>query len=396
MTPVKRTIVIHYHEINLKGNNRGWFESHLQQNVSALIKGLSHDSVQRVAGRLLIGLNEDSPVEEIVRRLKMAFGVANIAVAWEMPADMEAIKAGLVELIPTVTFQSFKIDSRRGTKDFPLNSQELNQQLGGFVQEITKATVRMENPDAVFHLELITGRAFLYFSKIPGAGGLPSGTGGKVMCLLSGGIDSPVAAFRLMRRGCRALFVHFHSFPHTSLESQEKVRQILRKLSGRQLEATLYMAPFAEVQREIVAYAPPAMRVVLYRRFMMRIAEALAQREKAAALVTGDSLGQVASQTIENIRTISAAVTMPVFRPLIGDDKEEIIQIARQIGTYEISIIADQDCCSLFIPKHPETMSTIAKAEDAEQSLDIPGLVQRTLDATVRETILPDFVGEAR
>jgi tRNA uracil 4-sulfurtransferase len=388
---VKRTILAHYHEINLKGKNRGWFENRLHQHVVALLKGLKYESVQRFAGRLIIALNRDSPLEEITRRLKTVFGIANFVAAWEVPADFQAIRSGLAELIPTIAFQSFRIDARRGTKDFPMDSQQLNQELGAFVQELTKAAVRMENPEAVFFVEIVSNRAFLYLSKIPGAGGLPSGTGGKVLCLLSGGIDSPVAAFRMMRRGCRVHCIHFHSFPHTTIESQEKVRRILQILSRYQLESQLHLVPFADLQREIVAFAPPSLRVVLYRRFMMRIAQAVAQREKAAALVTGDSLGQVASQTLENIRTISAVVTLPVFRPLIGDDKEEIIRVAREIGTYNISILADQDCCSLFIPKHPETMSGIEQAERAEEALDVPRLVQESMAGTLRETIPHDL-----
>jgi tRNA uracil 4-sulfurtransferase len=388
---VKRTIIIHYHEINLKGNNRGWFEAHLQQHVASLLKGLAHGPIQRFASRLALELLEDSPIEEITRRLKMVFGIANFVVAWEVAADIEAIQSGLSELIPLIQFESFRIDTRRGTKDFPLNSLELNRQMGGFVQDITKAAVRMENPDAVFYIEIVSGRAFLSFSKIPGAGGLPSGTGGKVICLISGGIDSPVAAYRMMRRGCRVFYVHFHSFPHTSVESQDKVRDLVRILSRYQLESQLYWVPFAEVQREIVAHAPPNMRVILYRRFMVRLAQVVALREKALALVTGDSLGQVASQTLENIRTISAATPLPVFRPLIGDDKEDIIRTAREIQTYETSIIADQDCCSLFVPKHPETMSSLERAEQAELQLDIPRLIESAIAASTRETIAPDF-----
>jgi tRNA uracil 4-sulfurtransferase len=383
--------MIHYHEINLKGNNRGWFESHLHQHISSLLKGLEYASVQRFAGRLLIELTPNSPIEEITRRVRCAFGVANLVAAHEVPAEMESIQAGLQELVAATAFQSFRIDTRRGTKDFPLNSQQLNQQLGAFVLGLTKANVRMENPDAVFFVELVGHRAFLYLSKIPGAGGLPSGTGGKVTCLISGGIDSPVAAYRLMRRGCRVLFVHFHSFPHTNLESQEKVRRLLGVLSRYQLESHLYMVPFAEVQREIVAFAPSALRVILYRRFMVRIAEAFARKERSAALVTGDSLGQVASQTLENIRTVSEASTLPIFRPLIGDDKEDIIRIAREIGTYDISIQADQDCCSLFVPKHPETMSNPLQIESAESNLDVPRLVQSAIASATHETTAPDF-----
>ena len=388
---VKRTFLLHYHEINLKGKNRGWFEAHLQQNVVSVLKGLNYDSVQRFAGRLLIALNRDSAIDEITNRLRMVFGIANFVAAWEVPAAMESIESGLRELISTARFGSFKIDARRGTKDFPLNSQELNQQLGSFVQDLTGADVRMENPDSIFFVEIVGSRAFLYLSKVPGAGGLPSGTGGKVLCLLSGGIDSPVAAYRLMRRGCRVLYVHFHSFPHTSVESQEKVRRILQVLSRYQMDSQLFLVPFAEVQREIVAYAPPPLRVVLYRRFMVRIAESLAFREKASALVTGDSLGQVASQTLENIRTISEASALPIFRPLIGDDKEDIMRLARGLGTYDISILADQDCCSLFVPKHPETMSSLEQVETAERSLEVPRLVQSAVSAAVLETVAPDF-----
>lgn len=388
---MKRTILIHYHEINLKRNNKAWFETHLHQNVISLLKGLKYKSVQRFKGRLLLELVTDSPIEEIARRVGMVFGIANFAATWEVAAEIEAIRSGLAELIPTISFDSFKIDARRGTKDFPLNSQQLNQQLGSFIQEITGAKVRMENPDAVFFVEIVGSRVFLYLRKIPGAGGLPSGTGGKVLCLLSGGIDSPVAAYRLMRRGCRVLYVHFHSFPHTSIESQQKVRRILQILSRFQLESTLCLVPFAEVQREIVAYSPPPMRVVVYRRFMIRIAQAIAQKETASALVTGDSLGQVASQTLENIRTISSVAILPIFRPLIGADKEEIMNTARSIGTYEISIQPDQDCCSLFVPRHPETMSRLEQAEGAERELDIERLTQSALDAMTRETIQPDF-----
>ncbi|MBN1568488.1 MAG: tRNA 4-thiouridine(8) synthase ThiI [Acidobacteria bacterium] len=392
---MKQTIVIHYHEINLKGKNRGWFENHLHQNVVSALKGLQYNSVQRFAGRLLIELNPESSFEEITSRLKAIFGIANFAVAWEVAAEMDALQAGLAEIIPKIVFQSFKINSRRGTKNFPLDSQQLNQRLGAYVQNLTKAAVRMENPDAVFFVEIVGGRTFLYLSKLPGAGGLPSGTGGKVLCLISGGIDSPVAAFRMMRRGCRVHYIHFHSFPDTTMESQEKVRRILRILSRFQLESQLHMIPFAELQREIVAYAPPSLRVVLYRRFMLRIAQAVAEKEKASALVTGDSLGQVASQTLENIRTISAVATLPIFRPLIGNDKEEIMQIAREIGTYEISILADQDCCSLFVPRHPETMSNLEQVERAEQELDIPKLLQTALSGATKESVLPGFFSSA-
>jgi thiamine biosynthesis protein ThiI len=388
---LKRTVIIHYHEIHLKGNNRAWFESRLHQHIGALLKDLPHGGIQRFAGRMVLGLTDDSPANEITRRLEMAFGIANFAVAYEVPAEFDIIRSSLGELIATKTFRSFKVDARRGTKEFPMNSQQLNQELGGFVQSLTGAAVKMEDPELTCFLEIVGPRAFLYFDKIPGRGGLPSQTGGKVLCLLSGGIDSPVAAFRMMRRGCQVLFVHFHSFPHTTLESQEKARMIARILARYQLEARLHLVPFAEVQRQIVAYAPPSLRVILYRRFMIRIAEALAEEEKAGALVTGDSLGQVASQTLENLRSVSAVARFPIFRPLIGDDKEDIMRCAREIGTYDISILPDQDCCSLFVPRHPETMSSITQVESAERNLEISRLLAQALEAATKEVILPDF-----
>ena len=389
---MKQVFLAHYHEINLKKGNRGWFEGRLHRHVEALLAGLPHEGVRRFAGRLLVSLAPDSDAAEIERRLCWVSGIANFALAWEVPADLAAIKETLAGLVSSRTFASFKIDARRGTKDFPLNSQQLNEQLGEYIQGLTGARVLMEHPDITCYLELVGPRAFLYFDKLRGAGGLPAATGGKVLCLLSGGIDSPVAAFRLMRRGCQVQFVHYHSFPHTTPESQEKVRKIIQVLARYQLQGRLFMVPFAEVQREIVAYAPPPLRVVLYRRFMVRIAEALALREGAGALLPGDSLGQVASQTLENLSVVSAAATqLPIFRPLVGDDKEDIIRIAREIGTYDISIQPDQDCCTLFVPRHPETMANVEQVLRAESLLDALRLTSAALAAATSEFVLPDF-----
>jgi thiamine biosynthesis protein ThiI len=388
---VRRSIVLHYHEINLKGNNRSWFENCLHRHVSRVLHGLEHEGIQKFGGRMIVNLPAESRIEEFQIRLSRVFGVANLAPAWEVPADLDAIRPAITALIRTVTFRSFKIDARRGTKEFPLNSQQLNEELGRFVQGLSGAEVRLEDPELTISVEIVGRRAFIYFERIAGAGGLPTGTGGRVACLLSGGIDSPVAAFRLLRRGCQVLYVHFHSFPYSTAESQEKVRRILRVLAAYQLDARLFLVPFAELQREIVAYTPPPLRVVLYRRYMMRLAEAIALQEKAGALVTGDNLGQVASQTLENLRTVSSAVSLPIFRPLIGDDKEEIMNAARRIGTYEISILPDQDCCTMFIPRHPETMSSIEAVEKAESALDSARLLAAALSGVNRETIAADF-----
>jgi thiamine biosynthesis protein ThiI len=388
---VKQAILLHFHEINLKKSNRGWFENRLQRHIEQTLVDVPHAGVRKFGGRMLIDLLPDSPVDEIVARARRLFGVANFAVAREVTADLEEIRSHLAALVSTRAFKTFKIDARRGTKDFPLNSQQINEELGAFVGRLSGAAVRLENPDLTCFVEIVGTQAYLYFDKIPGPGGLPSRTGGKVVCLLSGGIDSPVAAFRLMRRGCHVLFVHFHSFPHTTMESQDKVRRIVDVLARYQLDSRLHLVPFADLQREIVAYAPPALRVILYRRFMVRIAQKIALREKAAALVTGDSLGQVASQTLENLRVVSAVAALPIFRPLIGDDKEDIMKTARAIGTYDISVLPDQDCCSMFVPRHPETMASIEAVEIAESALDIERLVESAVQGAVAETIRPDY-----
>jgi len=389
---VKRSILIHYHEISLKRNNRGWFENCLHRHIDALLRGLAHGGVRRFAGRMFVDLTAESPIPEIESRLRTAFGIANFAAARRVPASLESMKEGLVDLVAGRTFASFRIEARRGTKDFPLNSQEIAVELGAFVRGHTGAAVRMEDPDLTLYVELVGPDAYLYHEKVRGGGGLPTRSGGRVVALLSGGIDSPVAAYRLMRRGCQVSFVHFHSFPHTTAESQDKVRRLVQILSRYQETAKLYMVPFADLQREIVAYAPPPLRVLLYRRFMVRIAEAIALGARASALVTGDSLGQVASQTLENLRVVSAASRcLPIFRPLIGDDKEDIIKLAREIGTYEISIAPDQDCCTLFVPKHPETMGRPEQLDEAERALDVPRLVEAALAMLTRENMSADF-----
>jgi len=388
---VRESILIHYHEINLKRGNRGWFESRLQQHIQSLLRDLPHDGVARPGGGMEISLSAQSPAAEIKRRLGWVSGIANYAHAWHVPASMDEIRAALAVILDNLRFSSFRIDTRRGNKSFPLNSQQINEELGRFVQERSGAAVRLEHPELTCFVEITGRRAFIYTLKLPGLGGLPPRTGGRVLCLISGGIDSPIAAFRMMRRGGHVHFVHFHSYPQTSMESQDKVRRILQILSRYQLESRLALVPFGGLQREIVAFAPPQLRVLLYRRFMIRVSELIALQQGTPALVTGDSLGQVASQTMENLCAVSAAARLPLFRPLIGHDKEEVIRTARQIGTYEISILPDQDCCTMFVPRHPETMASAAQLENAEVSLDVPRLVQEAAAGTVHETIEPDF-----
>ncbi|HEX7549954.1 MAG TPA: tRNA uracil 4-sulfurtransferase ThiI, partial [Candidatus Methylomirabilis sp.] len=277
-------------------------------------------------------------------------------------------------------FESFKVATRRAYKPFPLKSEEINRDLGAAVQGRTGARVDLEHPEVTLHVEVLPREIYFSFGREAGPGGLPVGVSGSVVVLLSGGIDSPVAAHRLMKRGCRAVFVHFHSHPFQDGTSRQKAADLVQCLTRFQHLSRLYLVPFGEVQREIVSKAPGPLRVVLYRRFMVRIASEIARREGAKALVTGESLGQVASQTLDNLVVVEEAAGMPILRPLIGSDKEEIVQQARALRSYEISILPDQDCCSLFAPRHPATFSNLEEIGKAESNLQVNALVRMALD----------------
>lgn len=373
---MKRFILCHYHEIALKKKNRLFFENLLCRNIQEALRGLPFESVHRLFGRVVVALSPDSPAPDLVKRLRHVFGIASYSPAWACEASLEAMKEALWELVKQKgDFETFRIHARRADKKFPLSSPVMNRELGTLISEKTGKRARMKDPDLTCFVHVVDRRAFIYFERLDGPGGLPVSSAGKVVVLMSGGIDSPVAAYKMMRRGCRVIFVHFHSFPHTTPESQEKVRDLVRLLSRYQHRSRLYLIPFAEAQRRIVAMTPPETRVILYRRLMLRAAERVARRERAQALVTGDSIGQVASQTLPNLAVISKAAKLPLFRPLIGEDKEEIISLARGLGTYEISIRPDQDCCSLFVPRHPETRSRLAPILAMEGRLDLESML---------------------
>jgi thiamine biosynthesis protein ThiI len=379
---VDRFFVIHYNELGLKKGNRDYFENALCANINLVLRDCGAEKARRISGRVLLPLTADADVVEIKNRLGRVFGIAYFAEAWGSPQTVENLERNAWSLIEGRSFNSFKIDARRADKSFPHTSVEINQRVGAYVKERSQARVDLENADLTCWIEIVEKYALMYVERRPGSGGLPVGTSGKVVVLLSGGIDSPVAAWKMVKRGCTPIFVHFHSFPYTNAESQEKAKQLARLLSQYALRSKIYLVPFAEVQRHIMVDTPIETRVILYRRYMMRLAEQIALREKARVLVTGDSVGQVASQTIENIDVISRAVSMPILRPLIGDDKVEIIDIARRVGTYDISIQPDQDCCSLFVPKHPETKANLIEIEKSESRLDVAGTLRAALDST--------------
>jgi thiamine biosynthesis protein ThiI len=378
---VDRFIVIHYNELGLKKGNRDYFENALCANINTALQDCRAERAKRITGRILLPLRPDSDVPEIKSRLGHVFGIAYFGAAWASPQIVENLEANAWALIEGRSFNSFRIDTRRADKTFPHTSVEINQRVGGYVKERCGAKVDLEKADLTCWIEIVEKYALMYVERLRGPGGLPVGTSGKVVVLLSGGIDSPVAAWKMIKRGCTPIFVHFHSFPYTNKESQEKAKQIAKLLSNYSLRAKTYLVPFAEIQRHIMVDTPLDTRVILYRRYMLRLAEQIAQREKARVLVTGDSVGQVASQTIENIDVISRAVRMPILRPLIGDDKLEIVDVARRIGTYDISIQPDQDCCSLFVPKHPETKANITEIEESEARLDVTEAMKAAMDS---------------
>ncbi|HEX6976246.1 MAG TPA: tRNA uracil 4-sulfurtransferase ThiI [Vicinamibacterales bacterium] len=378
------SIVVHYQEIALKGNNRPWFISHLARNMRMATKDLGVKEVRVLMGRIEVVLG-GADWQAVRDRLGKVFGIANFAEAGRAPLDVDAIAQAILRDLGDRQATTFRVSARRADKRFPLRSPEIEREVGGRIKEARGWTVNLAQPEFTIHVEALTDDAFYYFGKEPGAGGMPVGTSGRVVCLMSGGIDSPVAAWRLMRRGCRVTLVHFHSYPILSRASQEKTRELAKLLATYQYHSRLFLVPFGEIQQQVVLAVPPPLRVVIYRRLMMRIAEAIARRVKAQALVTGEVVGQVASQTLENMASINSVVKMPVLRPLVGMDKDEITAEAQRLGTYPISIIPDQDCCTLFTPRHPATKAHRWEVEQAESALPIDEVVAQAAAAAAVE-----------
>lgn len=385
-------VICHYAEIGIKGKNRKMFEEQLVRNIKLGLRKYapgSFSSIQRIPGAILITLNAkgscvQSESENILRH---TFGIAYFAHTTSVPADLKAIEKVVLDLFGMAQFHTFKIDARRSQKTFPKTSQEINEIIGAVVVEKLGKKVKLDGPDVTCFVEVIGKRALIYTEKISGPGGLPVGVSGKTLVMLSGGIDSPVAAYYTMKRGSPVEYIHFHSLPYTSPASVEKAKELIQILAKFQPQGTrLYLVPFYSIQKEIMLKTTAKYRVVLYRRFMFRIAESVAHRSRARALVTGESLGQVASQTLENIAAIEDGITMPVLRPLIGFDKQEIIRKAQEIRTYETSILPHEDCCSLFIPSSPATKADVTELRRAESRLP-QKLVEQSVQNTAIEAI---------
>jgi tRNA uracil 4-sulfurtransferase len=319
--------------------------------------------------------------EQARERVSLVFGIGNFSRAGRAALDMDAIAAEILNDLGPENPANFRVSARRADKRFPLSSPQIEREVGGRIKEARNWVVNLGDPEFTINVEALTKEAFYSFGKVRGAGGLPVGSSGRVACLLSGGIDSPVAAWRMMRRGCRVIFIHFHSYPILSRASQEKARELARLLTRFQFHSRLFVVPFGEIQQRVVLAVPGPLRVVVYRRLMMRIAERIARMHRAQGLVTGDVVGQVASQTLENMATIGSVVRMPVLRPLVGMDKEEITAEAQRLGSYPISIIPDQDCCTLFTPRHPATKAKPHEVERAEAELAIEEMVTEAVAA---------------
>jgi len=380
-----KSVIIHYQEIALKGKNRPWFVARLVRNIREATRDLDVTEVRVLQGRLELVLGPTAPWDAVRARIATVFGIGNFARAGRAPLDVDAIAAEILKDLGPENPATFRVSAKRADKRFPLSSPEIEREVGGRIKEARHWLVNLSHPELTINVEALTSEAFYSFGKERGPGGLPVGASGRVACLLSGGIDSPVAAWRMMRRGCRVLFVHFHSYPILSRASQEKARELAQSLTRFQFHSRLFLVPFGGIQQRVVLAVPPPLRVVVYRRIMMRIAERIARLNRAQALVTGDAVGQVASQTLENMATIGSVVTLPVLRPLVGMDKEEITAEAQRLGTYPISIIPDQDCCTLFTPRHPATKAKPQEVERAEEGLPIDDIVSQAVEAAMVE-----------
>lgn len=381
--PMYPLLLVRYGELSLKGRNRKTFEDLLLTNMRSRLADLPHGRITKTFGRIY--LETKGNWAALAQRLQGVFGIVSVSPVLKRELDLDQIKEGAALVIQDTPGQTFKVEARRPNKAFPLTSPELCNALGGhLLRNFPHLKVDVHNPDFVLNVEIRQEGAFLYSQVIPCLGGLPAGSSGKGLLLLSGGIDSPVAGFLSMKRGVTIEGLHFYSYPFTSERSKAKVVDLATRLAAYNAKGSfkLWIAYFTEIQKALQKTSYPTLSITLMRRFMLRIATQLAEREQALALITGDSLGQVASQTMESIHVINAVTTTPVFRPLIGMDKQEIIDVAYKIGTYETSIQPYDDCCTVFVPKNPATRPRLDQVLEAERELDVEGLVSEAIAKT--------------
>lgn len=384
-------LIVKYGEIGVKGKNRYIFENRLIRNIRNMLKPIGKFNVYKEYGRIYVDL-EDYDYEEVIEEVRKVFGIVGVCPGVRAKKDYDTLKEIALRMLEEkieAGYKTFKVESRRGDKSFRLTSQEMSMDIGGYLLSKVgdKIDVDVRNPEVKIKCEYREFHTMVYSDTIPGYGGLPLGTNGRAMSLLSGGIDSPVATWMVAKRGMEVEAVHFHSYPFTSERSQEKVKdlsKILAKYCGR---VRLHKVNILEIQKAIGENCNEEEATILSRRFMMRIAQRLSEKRHCDALITGESIGQVASQTIQGLTCTNAVVDLPVFRPLIAMDKSDIIDIAKKIGTFETSIIPEEDCCSVFSPRKPVTKPRLEKIEKSETALDIEGLVQDAIDKIEVEDI---------
>lgn len=376
---MEKIIIIRYCEIHLKGKNRGYFEKVFMINLERALSGIRHE-IRRPSGRYVVENFDESRTEEIVSKLSKVFGVHTLSIGIKVKTDLDVIYNTVKQIAPQTG--TFKVETNRADKTFPLNSMELNAEIGGrLLADYPALKVDVHNPQKVLYIDLRENGSTLIFSDmIKGAGGMPVGTAGKGTLLLSGGIDSPVAGYMIAKRGMQIEGLHFHSYPYTNMQAREKVEELARILAGYTGGMTLHIVSVTHIQEQIHKNCPAEMMVTLLRRFMMRIAEKISENTGSQCIITGESLGQVASQTIEGMTSSNAVIqNQPVLRPLVGFDKTEIIEIARKIGTFETSVLPYEDCCTVFLPKHPVIKPDLKKVEEAESKLDVEALILEAL-----------------
>ena len=376
---MEKVIIIRYCEIHLKGKNRGYFEKVFMNNLEKSLSGIRHE-IRKPSGRYVVENFDEARTDEIVSRLQKVFGTHTLSIAYKVPASMDDIFAAVLAVAPEEG--SFKVQANRADKHFPLNSMQINAEVGGRLLEARPALrVDVHAPQHLIGIDVReNGDALVFCGWIKAAGGMPVGTSGKGMLLLSGGIDSPVAGHMIAKRGMTIEALHFHSYPYTNRQAREKVEELAHILAGYTGGLELHVVSVTHIQEAIHKYCPAEMMITLLRRFMMRIAERLCCQTGAQCIITGESLGQVASQTIEGMTSSGSVVhELPILRPLVGFDKTEIVERAREIGTFETSILPYEDCCTVFLPKHPLIRPDLAKVAEQEKKLDVEALVAEAL-----------------
>lgn len=382
---MEKVILVRYGEIILKGLNRPVFENKLMSNIKKALSGMGRIKVFRSQARIYIEPLEDGyDFDEALNRLTKVFGIVSVSPVWKVSSDFNVINEHALmlvgELMRKNPHRTFKVETKRGNKRFPLDSPQVSSEIGGSIlQAHPELQVALKEPDFVLYIE-VRESTYLYSEKIQANGGMPVGTNGKALLLLSGGIDSPVAGWMIAKRGVEIEAIHFYSYPYTSERAKEKVVDLAKIMAGHTGPIKLHVVPFTEIQLKINEECPEELSTIIMRRQMMKISEAVALKIGAQALVTGESIGQVASQTIQSLAVTNAAVSIPVFRPLVGMDKVEVIQIARRIDTFETSILPYEDCCTVFTPKHPNTRPKMGKVLEVESSIDFSDSIQKAIE----------------